>query len=192
MPIGQRLRQLRTERGVKGRQLAVAAAVSPSLISQIENNATTPSIDVLRRIAAALHVKVGDFFDEDSDPPAVNGAPPTATKRPLVVRANQRKKLMLPASKWVYQLLTPDLRGRLELLWLEIGPGLPAPVEASVHEGEEAGVVIKGRVHIWVEDEEYVLEEGDTITFEATRPHRTANVDDEPAIIVTASTPPSF
>jgi quercetin dioxygenase-like cupin family protein len=53
-------------------------------------------------------------------------------------------------------------------------------------------VVIKERVHIWVEDEEYVLEEGDAITLESSRPHRIANLDDETAIVISSITPPSF
>lgn len=188
MALGTKVRQFRTERGMRGKELAATAGVSPSLISQIENNVTTPSIDVLRRIAAALQVSIGDFFNEEGESVPNNR---TSANRPLVVRVNARKKLILPKSNWIYELLTPDLQGRLELLWLEIGPGA-GQEEFSIHEGEEANVVIKGRVHIWVEDEEYVLEEGDAITFESSRPHRTVNLGSETAIVVSAITPPSF
>ena len=169
----------------------MAAGVSPSLISQIEHGTTTPSIDALGRIASALGVHIGEFFNQEIGAGSEAARSPRV-ERPLVVRANARKKLMLPTSKLVYQLLTPDLQGRLELLWMEIGPGLPFPTEPSVHQGEEASIVIRGRVHIWVDDEEYVLEEGDSITFESSRPHRTANLDREPAIVICAITPPSF
>ena len=189
MALGTRVREFRMERGMLAKELAEGAGVSASLISQIENNVTTPSIDVLRRISAVLEVHVGEFFNQDGD--GDPGAEPAAT-RPLVVRAGRRKKLILPQSRWVYELLTPDLQGKLELLWLEIGSGGSVPVEFSTHEGEEANVVIKGRVHIWVGDEEYVLEEGDSVTFESSRPHRTANLDDETAILISAITPPSF
>jgi len=189
MALGTKVRQFRIERDIRGKELAAAAGVSASLISQIENNVTTPSIDVLRRIAAALQVPIGDFFNE-GDKGASNGR--TSANRPLVVRANARKKLILPKSNWAYELLTPDLQGSLELLWIEIGPGRSVPEEPSIHEGEEANVVLKGRVHIWVENEEYVLEEGDAITFDSSRPHRTANLDGETATIISAITPPSF
>jgi transcriptional regulator with XRE-family HTH domain len=188
MALGTKIRQFRTEHGMRGKELAEAAGVSPSLISQIENDVTTPSIDVLRRIAAALQVSIGDFFNEEGGSVPNNRTP---ANRSLVVRANARKKLILPTSNWVYELLTPDLRGHLEVLWLEIGPG-SGQEECSIHEGEETNVVIKGRVHIWVEDEEYVLEEGDAITLESSRPHRAANLDDETAIVISAITPPSF
>jgi len=188
MVVGARVRQFRNNRGMRGKDLAAAAGVSPSLISQIENGATTPSIDVLRRIAAALGVQIGEFFNQQD---SSNSSTSIPVNRPLVVRANARKKLMLPKSNWVYQLLTPDLQGRLELLWLEIGQG-SGQSECSVHEGEEANVVIKGRVHIWVEDQEFVLEEGDSITFDSSRPHRAANLDSDTAIVISAITPPSF
>ena len=188
MALGTKIRQFRTERSMRAKELAEAAGVSPSLISQIENDVTTPSIDVLRRIAAALHVAVGDFFNA-GDESVPNSR--VAVNRSPVVRANARKKLILPTSNWVYELLTPDLRGHLEVLWLEIGPG-SGQEECSIHEGEETNVVIKGRVHIWVEDEEYVLEQGDAITLESSRPHRIANLDDETAIVISSITPPSF
>ena len=191
MSVGTSVRRLRLERGLLGKQLAVAAGVSPSLISQIENEATTPSLDVLRAIAAALQVRVGDFFAPDVSENNNYTAMPSA-KLTRVVRANARKKLILPTSRWVYELLTPDLQRRLELLWIEIGPGLPPPAEPSVHDGEESNVVIKGRVHIRVENEDYVLEEGDSITFESSKPHWTSNLDDEPAVLISAITPPSF
>jgi transcriptional regulator with XRE-family HTH domain len=190
MGVGASVRQLRLERGFLGKELAAAAGVSPSLISQIENETTTPSLDVLRSIANALHVQVGDFFTPDGTATG-NGVTPTA-KATRVVRANARKKLILPTSHWVYELLTPDLQGRIELLWIEIGPGLPPPSEPSAHEGEESNVVIRGRVHIRVENEDYVLQAGDSITFESSRPHWTANLDDEPAVLISAITPPSF
>ncbi len=189
MALGSKVRELRTQRHMLAKELAEAAGVSPSLISQIENNVTTPSIDVLRRISAVLDVHVGEFFNQNGE----TGASAELTSaRPMLVRAGRRKKLLLPESHWVYELLTPDLQGRLELLWLEIGPGGSAPTEVSRHEGEEANVVIKGRVHIWVGDEEFALEAGDSITFESSRPHRTANLDDETAVLISAITPPSF
>jgi transcriptional regulator with XRE-family HTH domain len=189
--IGTRIRTLRLEHGLLGKDLAKAAGVSPSLISQIENNITTPSIDVLRRIAAAVNAPIGGFLDEQEAPTihAANSASPRSAR---IVRANARKKLLLPTSKWAYELLTPDLRGRLELLWIEIGPGLPIPHEPSMHVGEEVNVVVKGRVHIWVEDEEFVLDEGDSLSLDSSLPHRTANLDREPAVVISAITPPSF
>ena len=189
MALGVKVRHFRLERELTGKELAAAAEVSPSLISQIENDLTTPSIDVIRRIAKALGVAVAGFFDDDIGETNIrNGSTPY---RPLVVRKNRRKKLILPTSSWVYELLTPDLQGRLELLWLEIGPGA-GQEEWSSHEGEEADVVIKGTVHLWVEDEEFILHEGDSITFESGRRHRVVNRERETAIVLSCVTPPSF
>jgi transcriptional regulator with XRE-family HTH domain len=188
MALGARIRQYRVERNLSGKELAAAAEVSPSLISQIENEITTPSIDVMRRIAKALQVAVGNFFDDVGEMPPRNGATP---HRPLVIRKNARKKLILPTSNWVYELLTPDLQGRLEVLWLEIGPN-SGQEDYSIHEGEECDLVVKGRVHIWVEDEEYIWEEGDSLTFETARPHRVVNREQATAIIISAVTPPAF
>ena len=44
----------------------------------------------------------------------------------------------------------------------------------------------------WVDGEEYILQAGDCITIDASRPHRAGNRSDAPAIVIAAITPPSF
>ena len=91
----------------------------------------------------------------------------------------------------ILDIMLPKING-YEICRLLRQEGLEMPIIMLTAKGEESDVVIKGRVHIWVEDEEYVLEVGDAITFESSRRHRTVNRDDSPAIVISAITPPSF
>ena len=47
------------------------------------------------------------------------------------------------------------------------------------HSGREFGLVVSGKLGVTVGFEEYVLEPGDSISFESTIPHRLHNDGDE-------------
>ena len=52
--LGMRIRAARTQRGLSVGDLASAAQVSRSLVSQIERGIAMPSIETLRRLASAI------------------------------------------------------------------------------------------------------------------------------------------
>ncbi|MBI3972598.1 MAG: cupin domain-containing protein [Chloroflexi bacterium] len=188
--LGRNIRALRRERGLSTVQVARAIGVSPSLISQIERGLSAPSLDVLHSIAGYLGVPVGVLFAPDAE---TNVAPQPmiaqASPRAQVVRRGQRKTLGLPGSV-TYELLSPDLKHAIELIWVEFAPGQEGPIYS--HEGEEQMVVIRGQMHYWVAGDLFVLDAGDAITIDASQPHRAANLGKDPAVVVAAITPPSF
>jgi transcriptional regulator with XRE-family HTH domain len=182
--LGGIIRGLRQEQRSSTVALARACGVSTSLISQVERGLTSPSLDVLWAIARALDVPIGTFFqgEPEDEPPG---------REPVVVRADHRKKLGVNSSL-IYELLSPDLRHQIEFIWVEFGPGVEGPLAPFRHPGEEQMVVIRGEMHFWVDGVEYVLQAGDCITIDASRPHRAGNRSDAPAIVIAAITPPSF
>lgn len=182
--LGGSIRELRQQRRLSTVALAKACGVSTSLISQVERGLTSPSLDVLWSIARTLDVPIGTFFQGDA-------IEPPAGKEPVVVRSDQRKKLGLN-STLTYELLTPDLQHQIEFIWVEFGPGVEGPLTPFTHPGEEQMVVIQGEMHFWVDEAVYVLQAGDCITIDASRPHRAGNRSDAPAIVIAAITPPSF
>src|ERR1700712_3861782 len=76
--LGQRLKAVRVPAGLTLRALARAADVSPSLISQIENGKSQPSVATLYAFSRLLNVSVDELFEDDPDesavPVAVNGS----------------------------------------------------------------------------------------------------------------------
>ncbi|MED0760497.1 helix-turn-helix transcriptional regulator [Aneurinibacillus thermoaerophilus] len=62
MDIGQRVKDLRTLKGMKVVELAKKAHISQPYLSDIEKGRTTPSIDKLTSICEALDVTLGEFF----------------------------------------------------------------------------------------------------------------------------------
>lgn len=59
-------------------------------------------------------------------------------------------------------------------------------------EGEECFVVTKGTVTVRFNDEEHVLEAGDSITFDSTKSHSVENTGEEEAVLIWSVTPPQF
>jgi len=52
---------------MSGNQLAKASGIAQSTISAIESGKTSPTIDSLERICAALGITLADFFSYDSE-----------------------------------------------------------------------------------------------------------------------------
>jgi transcriptional regulator with XRE-family HTH domain len=188
--LGQKIRALRKERKQTLTTVADGAGVSRSLISQVERGLASPSITTLRRIAAVLEVPVAALFLNDAAEQS-NGDI-DRFGRPLVVRHDERKGLHLPRSGVVYELLTPDLNRKVEFIWIEYGPGDVSPSEMMSHPGEENAVCIQGSVVVIIEGDEFVLGEGDSISFDANRPHRVENRSDRRAVLISAISPPAF
>ena len=60
--VGNRLRQLRLERGKSMRALARTSGLSTNALSMIERSKTSPSVSTLYKIAEALEVPITAFF----------------------------------------------------------------------------------------------------------------------------------
>lgn len=190
LELGSTIRTLRRRSGLTLEVLARAAGVSPSLVSQVERGVASPSITTLRRIAGVLDVPIAELFVGGSAESA-NGEVDRAGRR-LIVRRHERKHLHVPRSGVVYELLTPDLKRETEFLWIVYEPGSvthPAPMS---HPGEENSVCLEGSVVVTIDGEEFVMNEGDSISFDSGRPHQAENRTDKRAILVAAITPPAF
>lgn len=160
-------------------ELARAAGLSAGLISEIERDRVGPSVASLWKIAEGLGVPINYFFRDQ-------------TETQCVVRRDRRKKIQIPESKLTYELLCPNLKGKIEFLLVEIEPGECDASEKISHQGEECGLVLQGKLKVKWGDKEFILEEGDSIYFDSTVPHRYQNIGDTKAVSVWAMTPPSF
>lgn len=178
--LGRSVRDARQERGLTLTALAAEVGLSPSALSQIERGAMNPSIESLRRIAAALDRPVFSLL----------GAEPAAAR--VVVRANARRTLQLPESQVVYQLLSPDLQGRLEVLLYEVVVGGVTFEGGMAHPGEECVVILEGQAQLEVAGQAYALEPGDAATFSCGLPHALRNVGAVPVRAISCITPPHF
>ena len=66
MNVGMRIKELREQAGISGRQLAKITNLDPSQISKIEKGVSKPSLDALDRICNALNITFAEFFSPDA------------------------------------------------------------------------------------------------------------------------------
>lgn len=178
--VGIRLKQLRTLRGLSQRDLARRAGVTNGLISQIEQNKVSPSVGTLKKIVEQLSISLADFFNTD-ETPSVDWC----------YRAGSMPDIGSDGLSMF--MVGHNVRDRaLSLLRETYAPGADTGNDMLRHEGEEAGVVIRGRIEVTVGSESRVLERGDAYYFPSTLPHRFRNVGSEEAEIVSAATPATF
>ncbi|HGM1510686.1 TPA: helix-turn-helix domain-containing protein, partial [Clostridioides difficile] len=99
--VGSKIRSLRKSKNISISTLAKNSDLSTGLISQIERNMVVPSIVAMWKISKALDINIGYFFEEigreDSD---------------IVVKKNNRKKIVTNDSTKFYELLVPNLSGK--------------------------------------------------------------------------------
>jgi len=178
--IGSRIRQARTSIGMTLEELAQPVGVTRSFLSQVERGLVSPSLTSLRRIAMELRVPVFLLLADGASP------------RNALVRKEERQNLILPGATTSYQLLSPDLNRKLEMILTTLQVGMASCEAPLSHPGEECAVLLKGNVRVEVADDKFILEEGDTLYFDCTLPHRIVNLGDIPAEIISAISPPSF
>ena len=179
--IGSKVQEYRTLRKYSLRKLADLAELTPSMLSQIENNTTNPSINTLKAIAAALDVPMFKFFLDDQ---------PVSDK--LVVRKGNYMTLGHSTEGVTYQLLTPDLSGQIEFCLMEITPRSVTASKARSHRGEEVAYVISGSVDLMLDGHRVSLNAGDSVRIPVGMEHVWTNNTDALATVIFAITPPSF
>lgn len=167
--VGNRLRQLRIERGYSIRALAELSGLNVNTLSLIENNKTSPSVSTLQQLARALQVPISAFFD--SDVPA---------KRIVFQKAGQRRKGFFSHGSLEDLGSGLTLSGAAPLL-VTLEPGADSGPDPIEHAGIEFVFCLEGRLHYTIEGQSYVLEPGDSLIFEARLPHHWENVGKTPS-----------
>lgn len=179
--LGATIRRLREERNLSLKEVAMRSDLTPSFLSQVERNLTSPSVASLRKVAQAFGVPLTALFQGPSMP------------ENHVVRRKDRRQLIHPRRQWSDYLLTPNLTGKLQVILSVIEPGGGSGDEAYAHDSdEECVIILRGRLEFWVGSDWYLLEEGDSIVFESRVPHRNSNPGPGQAEVLWITTPPSY
>lgn len=167
--LGRTIKSLRLERKIALKDLAAKVDVSSSLISQIERGLANPSLNTLREIAMALDVPVYTLFIEEN------------SKKAYIVRKEDRIKISNDSKSEYfeqYELLLPNLSGDIVLCAINLGPSEYNSENLKEHKGEEVAVVTKGTLKLILENDSYILNEGDSVKIQKHTPHRWVNPSD--------------
>jgi transcriptional regulator with XRE-family HTH domain len=203
--VGARLRERRMARGISLRQFARDIDVSASFISQLETGKAQPSVATFFSICSALDISVDELFnsDEATDlelddtpdgltdaannhwhfPDEITGADVQRqhvdTNSSPVVRPSQRKILVLDSGV-TWESLTSSHRDKTDFMFVRYEVGGSSTLEDRLirHVGMEYGYVLKGTLKVDVGFDTHVLNAGDSISFDSSRPHRLYNSGD--------------
>lgn len=178
--LGSKIRKMRISKKINLTAFAKKIGKTPSYLSQVERGRASPSITALREISKALDVPVFYLLIDDGG------------RQSAIVRKNERKVFQFPKSHLTYELLSPDLSDQIEVIRTRIGPGATTSSKPLSHKGEECTLVIEGKMKIQVGDKFFTLEEGDSIYYFASIPHKITSIGDKDLIIISAITPTSF
>jgi transcriptional regulator with XRE-family HTH domain len=180
LDVGAHLRAVRTLYGLSQRELAKRAGVTNGLISLIEQNRVSPSVSSLKKVLDGIPMSLAEFFTLD-----LSASPQVFFRGDeLTDLGDGNVSLRLVAARRPQRAMSV-MRERY-------APGADTGADMLRHEGEEGGVVVRGRIELTVGGESRVLGPGDAYYFTSAIPHRFRNTGHEPCEIVSASTPPTF
>ncbi len=175
--VGDIVRRFRKSRHLSVRTLADKCGFSPSFLSQVELRQASPSIASTERIAAALGVTLGEFF-QALDP-----------SLPAVIRADARPVVQSEWSRAKIETLGPVREdSELEPMVITIQPGGRSGSKPYVRTAEQLAVVLQGSMELTLDEEIHNLKRGDAACIPAGHRHCWKNASRKPAqiLIVTA------
>lgn len=155
--IGEQLKAARMARRMTLAEVAEAAGLTKGFLSKIERDQASASVASLMRICDTLGLSVADLFN------ATPGA---------VVRRAAYPPINFGGTGMMEYLLTPHGERRLQAILSEIAPGGGSGEEPySLPADVEFVFVVSGRLAVVLNEDEVVLEAGDTLTFAPHVPH---------------------
>ncbi|MCP4343215.1 MAG: helix-turn-helix domain-containing protein [Desulfobulbaceae bacterium] len=168
--FGHKLRAVRERKGYTLKDVATRAGVSESLISQIERNKVSPSIDTLLLIADILDIDYEYLFSDYRQKRKVS-----------IIRKSERGIIRRDRVAFHQLSVDDDLSKDLEIeaFLLEIDKDGEKGDREYGHAGMEFGVIIQGQAQLIYGNESYKLDKGDSVHFPSDMPHLLKNSGDE-------------
>ena len=179
--LGYNMKRFRRELSLSLNGLAEEMGVAASFLSQVETGKVSPSLARLKQIAAVLNVTTSDLIGE------------TGEGRGEIVVGKDEARLIPVSTRGI----------RIELLSSKHMDHFMQPYKITfqaeadtedfhTHFGQECGLVLEGRVDLWVGDKHFKLGPGDNFYYNSGLPHRIANSHDHVSVVYMVANPPIF
>ena len=175
--FGRRIKMLRLSRGLTLKDLEERGGISATHVSEIERGKASPTVGALGRIALALGMRPATLLE------------PLTLPVVSTMKAEEREGRQM---QWGSAKLAPvsdpvqSAEVSAQVLTLPVGR---APALTHTHEGEEWAIVLSGVAEIRVDDQPYMLREGESLHFRSHRPHAYSNPASAPAVLLIACRP---
>jgi mannose-6-phosphate isomerase-like protein (cupin superfamily) len=169
--IGERLKGLREVLDIPAQEVADLCDITVEHLMKIEAGEADPSVYRLSKISKKFGISLDVLlFGEE---PRMNSYFITRKGQGLSINRN---------ANYTYQSLASGFRGRKADIFLTQVDPLPENQSHSMnsHGGQEFHYMIEGDMEVRIGDKEMILHEGDSLYFDASRPHCMNAIGDKP------------
>jgi transcriptional regulator with XRE-family HTH domain len=152
------------------RDLGAKVGVSASMLSLLETGRSQSSVTTLYAVVEALGMSMNDLFEDDAGPGP--GAQDDAAERVCLIRRAETPRIELETGV-IWEQLGEKRADGLEVLRVIYPPGARSSLSGRFqqHTGFEMAHILQGELHCRVRFEEFTLTEGDSVSFDSSRPH---------------------
>ena len=172
--LGERIRNIRLEKGLGLDDLADMTGFSVEDLQRIESGEYQPQLGMVMKLSRALDSALGRLLSGEGE--KTYAVQKKAERKPVSRSATSIQQM------YTYYSLASEVKGRhMEPLVVQLED--TATEETSVHSGEEFIFVLDGRVQAKVGEEVYELEPGDSIYYLSTTPHNISALEGRATIL---------
>ena len=165
--IGARLRSIRKKKKMTLSEIAKVTELSVAYLSNLERDLCSPTLDYLQRICAALGVSMTKLLDSKN-------------WGKCVIRGGEKDVVFEEKDRIRYESSNFG-SGKLEGLIITVQPKCEFE-KTWTHAYDEIGLVLEGELTITIDNQEWILVEGDSFYIEAMMKHNLSNHADEPCV----------
>jgi quercetin dioxygenase-like cupin family protein len=167
--IGRRVAEMREINGLSAEALARQIGIAPETYRRYESGAEDIPVGVLMQIAQGFDVELTALLTGEDPRLHVY----SVTRAGEGVQVDRR-------TDYDYEALAYNfVNKKCEPFLVTVEPGGEASL--NTHPGHEWDYLLEGRMQIVIGEHEITLEEGDSIYFDASRPHAMRALDESPA-----------
>lgn len=176
MDIGLKIKNLRLTKNLTQEELADRCELTKGYISQLENDLTSPSIETLKDLLNALGTNFAEFFQDDET-------------QVVFKKEEQIEKFgNLMKTTW---LVPTSQKNAMEPIVVDLEVDGITEKDLA-HDGEEFGLVLKGKIELTVGKKTYIVNKNESFYFVANKPHFIKNISNTDSKILWISCPPNF
>ena len=160
--IGLRLQGLRESLDMTQETFAATCDIPVQDYIDYENGKKDMTISIMRKISDEFNIDTSVLMFDDE--PKMSSYFLTRKGKGLSINRVERYK---------YQTLAGGFNNRkAEVFEVTIEPRVAElPLKTSTHGGQEFNMVLKGKMRFFIDNKELILNEGDSIYFDSSKPH---------------------
>ncbi len=169
--IGLRLQGLRESLDMTKEAFAASCDIPIQDYIKYENGEKDMTISIMRKISEEFNIDTSVLMFDDE--PKMSSYFITRKGKGLSINRVERYK---------YQTLAGGFNNRkAEVFEVTIEPRVAElPLHTSTHGGQEFNMVLKGKMKLFIDSKEFILNEGDSIYFDSSKPHCMQPMDGKP------------